>query len=45
MLEMELPSEEGVLPLLGILDMAVRIDETGHFQRKLYMKKQARELF
>ena len=34
--EMELPSEEGFLPLL---DMAVRIDETGHFQRKLFTKK------
>ena len=33
--EMELPSEEGFLPLL---DMAVRIDETGHFQRKLFTK-------
>ena len=34
--EMELPSEEGFLPLL---DMAVRIDETGHFHRKLFTKK------
>ena len=34
--EMELPSEEGFLPLL---DMAVQIDETGNFQRKLFTKK------
>ena len=34
--EIELPSEAGFLPLL---DMAVRIDETGHFQRKLFTKK------
>ena len=42
--EMELPSAEGFLPLL---DMAVRIDETGRFQRKLQVsqKKQTRELF
>ena len=34
--EMELPSEEGFLPLL---DIAVQIDETGKFQRKLFTKK------
>ena len=34
--EMELPSEDdGFLP---ILDMAVQIDETGHFQRRLFTK-------
>ena len=34
--KMELPSEAGFLPLL---DMAVRNDETGHFQRKFSPKK------
>ena len=34
--ETELPSEDdGFLP---ILDMAVQIDETGHFQRRLFTK-------
>ena len=35
--EMELQSEEGFLPFL---DMAVQINETGNFQRKLFTKKE-----
>ena len=34
--EMEIPSEDD--SFLPILDMAVQIDDTGHFQRRLFTK-------